>query len=240
MSKIVAIHQPNFFPWLGYFDKVGRSDVFIFLDHVQLPKTGGMWTNRVKLLFAGEPRWVTAPLTRDFHGVRTIVESQFQSGNSWREKLMKSLVANYTHAPFYRETISFLEKLILNPEQNVSLYNSAAVTAISAQLGIPLDKFRWSSKLDVKGQSNEMLVSLTRAVGGDKYMCGGGAAGYQNDDLFSESGVDLLYQDFVHPTYSQIGRTEHAAGLSIVDALMNCGFSGVSKWVSKSSRAEAK
>ncbi len=47
---IVAIHQPNFFPWLGYFDKIARCDHFVLLDHVQFQKTGGVWSNRVRMM----------------------------------------------------------------------------------------------------------------------------------------------------------------------------------------------
>ena len=77
MNRVVAIHQPNFFPWLGYFDKIARSDVFIFLDDVQFPKTGGVWSNRVKILIGGEARWSTAPIDRSFTGTRKICEMHF-------------------------------------------------------------------------------------------------------------------------------------------------------------------
>ena len=67
-SKVVSIHQPNFFPWLGYFEKIVRSDYFIFLDNVQFPKKGGSWTNRVKLIVSGQPKWLTANINRQYHG----------------------------------------------------------------------------------------------------------------------------------------------------------------------------
>ncbi len=76
---VVAIHQPNFLPWLGYFDKVAKSDVFVFLDSVQAPKTGGSWLNRVRLAMNGEARWVTAPIDRTFHGVKRVHELEFGS-----------------------------------------------------------------------------------------------------------------------------------------------------------------
>lgn len=103
MTRIVAIHQPNFFPWLGYFDKIARSDTFIFLDDVQYPKTGGVWSNRVKMLVAGEPRWVTAPITRTFHGLAKINEIEWADDQTWRVKLIKTLAANYSKAGHYRE-----------------------------------------------------------------------------------------------------------------------------------------
>jgi len=222
---IVAIHQPNFFPWLGYFDKIARSDVFILLDHVQFPKSGGtgVWSNRVKLLIGGEARWVTAPIVRNFHGVRTIRELEFQPNNPWRGKFLKSLTANYARAPFFRETMEFFESLILNPENNLARYNDAAVIAIAKHLGLPSEKFRWSSEIGVDEQANEMLISLTRAVGGETYMCGGGAGGYQDEALFAAAGTKLLYQNFQHPVYSQVGAKEFVSGLSVVDALMNIG-----------------
>lgn len=223
----VAIHQPNFFPWLGYFDKIARSDIFVFLDHVQLQKTGGMWTNRVKLLMGGEPRWLTAPVERNFHGVRAIREMSYQKDSPWREKLLKSLTANYSKAPHFKDTMALIGPLLLNPENNLSQYNGAAAVAIAASLGIPPSKFRWSSEMDKTGQATEMLISLTRSAGADIYMCGGGADGYQEEAAFAAAGVTLLRQDFYHPAYPQRGSESFVPGLSVIDALMNIGADGV-------------
>lgn len=224
---IVAIHQPNFFPWLGFFDKIARSDVFILLDHVQFQKTGGTWSNRVKLLLGGEACWATAPVVRNFHGVRAIGEMEFQPSDPWRGKLLKSLAGNYGRAPFYRDTMALIEPLICNPENNLARYNSDAIKAIAQRLGLSTDKFHCSSAMGEDQQASEMLIALTREVGGNTYMCGGGAAGYQQDTAFSAAGVDLAYQNFRHPEYHQIRAKEFVAGLSIIDALMNVGVDGV-------------
>ena len=220
---VVVIHQPNFFPWLGYFDKIRRADVFILLDDVQFPKTGGGWSNRVKVLINGEGRWLTASVDRNFHGKRSINAMFFTSSEDWRGKLLKTLVAAYRRAPFFEEAFAVLEPLIRNPEENIARYNGTSITAIAQYLGLPVENFRWSSEFMVAEHASEMLISLTRAVGGDAYMCGGGALGYQEDAAFSAAEIVLIYQNFEHPIYPQIGSKEFVRGLSIIDALMNIG-----------------
>jgi WbqC-like protein family len=224
---VVAMHQPNFFPWLGYFDKLARSDVFVLLDHVQYPKTGGVWSNRVKLLLAGEARWATAPIVRSVHGVRRYDEMEFQAGQPWREKLVKSLHANYARALHFRECMPWLEPLILNDEPRLAAYNAHAILGIAQQLGLPTDHVRWSSTLAVEGQATDMLIAVTHAVHGDSYLCGGGAEGYQDDAAFAAAGIALRYQQFQHPMYSQGKSATFVAGLSVMDALMHVGTSGV-------------
>ena len=93
-----------------------------------------------------------------------------------------------------------------------------------------------SSDLSTELFSTERLVDLTKFVGGRSYLCGGGAGGYQKDDIFQKSGINLLYQNFLHPAYPQITSTEFVAGLSIVDALMNLGFEGVRQLLQKNAK----
>lgn len=219
---MIAIHQPNFFPWLGYFDKIARSDRFIILDHVQRPKGSGSWINRVKLLLGGEGRWWSAPIRRE-EGLPSILETRFDS-SPWRRKSLATLQAAYGKAPRFRETMEVIEPLILNEEDSVGAFNIRAIVAISQGLGLDTSKLLRSSQLGCEGTSNGLLISLTKAAGGDIYLCGGGASGYQEDDLYAEAGIDLRYQSFAHPVYPQHGSAEFIGGLSIVDTLMNIGF----------------
>lgn len=220
---VIAIHQPNFFPWLGYFDKVIRSDIFVFLDHVQYQKTGGVWSNRVKVLIGNEARWVTAPISRNFRGVRRIDEIFFVEHSRWRAKILQSLVTNYSKATYFREAMAIIEPLILNQENNLARYNAEAIISIAKLFGQSQEKFRWSSTMRLESHSNEMLIAITKENGGDVYMCGGGAQGYQIDSTFREASVDLAYQNFQHPEYTQKGIPVFVPGLSVIDLLMQIG-----------------
>lgn len=227
MKKIVAIHQPNFFPWLGFFQKIKLSHKFILLDHVQYQKTGGAWQNRVKMHVGGTGKWVTAPIIRSYQGVRSVNEMELQQSVKWRDKMWKTITSSYSKHPYFAETVRIIEPLLLNEESNISRYNTRAITTISEQLGIETSKISLSSELPYVGSSNEMLVSLTKAVDCGVYLCGGGADRYQDESLFSINGIELRYQDFQHPVYEQYGQVNFVTGLSIVDPLMNVGVDGV-------------
>lgn len=220
MTVLVAIHQPNFFPWLGYFDKMRRADVFIFLDAVDYPRSGsggmGSWTNRVRLNIQGEARWITCPVKRVDLGT-PISKVLIDDGQPWRKKLLRTLEANYRKAPRYAATMSLVEPLLRSAESNLVTFNIAAIEAIAATLGVKT-RFVLQSNLESEGKATELLASLVKAAGGDAYLAGGGAGGYQEDGVFSAHGLELVYQNFVPRPY---GDAEHfIPGLSVIDYLM--------------------
>jgi len=122
--------------------------------------------------------------------------------------------------------MKLLEPLIRNPEPMLAQYNMAAIRAIAAAIGIDRGRFVQSSQLHAQGTATDRLVALVGAVEGTAYLCGGGAAGYQDDAAFAAADIALVYQDFRHPAYFQGGGGESVAGLSIMDAFMNLGTQG--------------
>ena len=139
--------------------------------------------------------------------------------------------ASYRRCPHFPETMAIIEPLILNAESNIAEYNIQAVTRLAEKLGLRCDKIQRSSNLKKEGSSNELLCSITKTMGGDTYMCGGGAQGYQDDNLFIKRGVKLIYQNFQQFEYPQFGQEHFVPGLSVIDALMNLGFDDVRKLI---------
>ena len=224
MKKTVAIHQPNFFPWLGYFDKINRADIFVFLDDVQFPKKGGTWSNRVQLLVFGNPKWMTSTIKRDFSGTKNVNEIRINTEDNWQHKFFKTLDQSYKKHPFHSQITPTIEQLVFNDEQNLSKFNINSIKVILDHLVIDSKKLRLSSELKQESSSNELLINLTKSLSCDTYMCGGGADGYQNKELFEKNNIKLLYQKFSHPTYNQYKQQEFVKGLSIIDCLMNIGW----------------
>lgn len=223
---IVSIHQPNFFPWLGYFDKLARSDVFVMMDEVQFPKTGGTWSNRVQLLSNGLARWVTMPVARSYHGTRTIREIEISEAEPSRERLLAFIGHEYARADRLEEGLALLRPLIQQPSSSLCDYNTGAIRALTTALGLPAKRLVPMSTLGYSGHASDLLISLVLAAGGDTYLCGAGSGGYLEPDKFAAAGIELVFQEFRHPEYRQVRAQAFVPGLSIMDALLNCGVQG--------------
>jgi hypothetical protein len=216
-SRLVAIHQPNFFPWLGYFDKIAQSDFFVFLDEVNFPKHS--WVNRVRLNIQHEARWTTCPVRRaTWRG--SIAGVEIDDDKPWRDKLLKTLDANYRRAARFTETMALIEPLIRSNVTRLADFNISAVTAIARELRIATTLLR-QTELPHAGASNDLLASLVKAAGGDTYLIGGGADDYHDVTKFEAAGLRVLRQDFVHSPYGPTGH--FIPGVSVIDYLMHDG-----------------
>ena len=219
---LCAIHQPNFFPWLGYFDKIRRADVFVFLDDVAYPKSGsgaGSWVNRVRIAIGGVPAWVGAPVRRE-HGVQKIRDVLIDDRQPWRRKLLRTLEINYRRAPNFDAGMAVLAPLISYETSRLAEFNMNAIGRLCAELGVQA-RFARQSELETRHASTELLIELTRKVGADAYLCGGGADDYQDDRLFTAAGIELIRQHFQTPPYGDPGA--FMPGLSVIDYLMKAG-----------------
>lgn len=226
-TTLVAIHQPNFFPWLGYFDKIARADVFVILDSVQFAKTGGTWSNRVQVLANGRPLWLTLPIVRSYHGVRSYLEMEIDDRTPWRAKHLKTIQLSYAGAPHVQAVAPVVQAALDNPTHSLVEFNVAAIRKLCASMELDTSKFVFSSTLPVSGQGTDLLIAIVRAVGGTAYLAGGQASAYQEDHKFAQNGIDLVWQNFQHPVYQQRSGQDFVAGLSIIDALMHRGWQGV-------------
>lgn len=229
--KIAAIHQPSFFPWLGFFNKIVRSDVFVILDNVQFPKTGGYWANRVKLIVGGKGEWITMPINRSYSGTRNINEIEIDNSRNWSQKMLKSISVNYGKAKYFEEIYPIASSLLESPGTDLTQFNLKVIHEFCTMLKIDTSHFRRGSDMNVSGTSTDLLISIVTETGCNAYMCGGGASKYQEDEKFAQNNIELIYQNFKHPVYDQFNTKEFVAGLSILDTLMNCGAEKTSELI---------
>jgi len=216
---ICAIHQPNFFPWLGYFDKIRCADIFVFLDRVNYPKSGksmGSWCNRVRLNVQGKSSWVQCPVVRE-RGVQPINTVRIDDRQPWRERMRETLRVNYQRTPNFEQVYPLVSQLLDYPCEFLSEFNINVIKELTHILGLSTH-FVCHSEIDDDGlSSTARLVRITGRVGADTYLCGNGADGYQERGLFSEVNIILTYQKFTMWPYCQY---DYLPGLSVIDFLM--------------------
>jgi hypothetical protein len=165
---------------------------------------------------------VGCPLRRLPFGA-PICAAEVDSSQSWATKLIRTLEVNYARAPNFARAMELLVPLIQSPEMNLAARNIAAIQSIAVALGLDACRLVRQSSLSPapEGRATELLIKITQAVGGGTYMAGGGATGYQEDDLFARYGLALRYQNFTPRPYGP--RERYIPGLSVIDYLMQDG-----------------
>lgn len=214
---IVSIHQPNFLPWLGFFDKVDRSDVFILLDNVQFEKND--WQNRNRIKGANGPQWLTVPVQHKFP--QTIAETRINDTVDWRRKHWNAITANYGKAPEFQRYGPIFEEVYRQTWTGLADLNIHLLRIVFDLLGLR-QPVRLASELPVHTASSQRLAELCRAAGADVYLAGAGGHNYLDTRPFEERQVRVEFQAYQHPVYPQLfGAFEPY--LSVMDLLFNCG-----------------
>lgn len=213
----LGAHQPQFMPWLGYFDKIARSDVFVLMDDVQYKKNE--WQNRNKIKTPQGPQWLTVPVLYSFG--QLINEVKINESDHWREKNPKTLFQAYARAPHVNDYRSLIESLHAQAWKNLAELNVFNVKAFCEILGIST-RFVLSSEMKASGTATERLVNLCKALGAGTYLSGAGGKNYLELGLFEKAGIRVEFQNYTHPAYPQI-HGDFVSHLAVVDLLFNCG-----------------
>lgn len=214
----LVVLQPSYLPWLGYFDQIRRSDVFVFYDTVQFDRRGWRNRNRIKGC-AGKPLWLTVPV----HASREsrICEVEIERGGRWVSKHLQSLRHHYAKAPYTARYLPELEALLSAGWERIADLDIALTRLMCDWMGYE-SRFVRASEVEVQGCRNERLLAYCRHFGATRYLSGDSARGYLDVDLFRSNGVEVVWQDYHHPVYAQ----QHGAfvsHLSALDLLLNCG-----------------
>lgn len=222
---IVAAHQPNFIPWLGYFDKMLKADVFISVDHVQMERQS--FQNRVRVKTGEGTRWITVPVMQESRNERIIdkrVDNSRAGRFRWSRKMFLTLKYSYQAAPFFRTYEAALAEIFDARWERLADLNARLIEFCRGALDIRTRIIR-SSTMNVTGAKSEMILSMCREIGADAYLSGHGASrDYLDLPAFERAGVRVIWQKFQHPLYRQHPASEEfVPNLSALDLILNCG-----------------
>ena len=215
---IVSIHQPQYLPWLGYFDKIARSEVFVFLDNVQFKKNE--WQNRNKIKTSEGWQWLSVPVIHRF--TQKISEVEINNTVQWGRKHLNALATHYSKAPFFNDHIDFFKHTYAQEWKYLADINVHIADYLTEALGLTDKKFVLASELETREGSTERLIDICQQLGADAYLSGKDGAKYIELELFKQEGIQVAFQDYEHPRYDQL-YGDFEPFLSIIDLLFNCG-----------------
>jgi len=219
-KKTIAIHQPNFLPWLGYYYKISKSDIFVFLDDVEYTKNSFINRNRIKTP-QGET-WITLPVAYSGKSSQNINECQIVGKDKAIKNVLGKVLHNYRKAAYFEEYYDSLSDILMNCPDNLSELNIVLTRWVLSLFQIKTKLLR-SSELKVDAdEASDRLIHICKSLDGNTYLSGSGGMKYQDEEKFKGEGIQLEISSFKPPQYNQLWG-EFIPNLSVIDYLFNMG-----------------
>jgi len=219
----VAIIQPLYLPWCGFFEMIATSDAYVAFDHVQFDKTS--WQQRNRLKGANGPFYISVPILKDKFIGNRICDKRIDYSKSWRIKHVRSLELWYKKAPYFNQYFPELKAKIEMGMENIADLNVSLIRLLLRFLGIEREVIR-SSELPLGNDSNlgknERVINLMKTIGANQYYEGASGRNFIDPKKFEAEGMSVSFQSYRHPIYPQ----QHKGFfpyMSVVDLLFNCG-----------------
>jgi len=220
---IVSIAQPAYIPWLGYFDRISKSDIHIVLDNVMMDGSSKTkFANRNKIRTPNGWSWLTVPLRAVSRSdEKAISDLEITSGMNWPEKHWKTMQSNYSRSAYYSNYSDYFKSFYQQTWIYLAPMLEESTRFLLQELGIQTQQLK-SSKLSPRSKKSDLILELCLIVGATTYLSGPLGRDYLDVDAFEKAGIDLKYHDYIHPSYDQCfdGFVPY---MSVVDLLFNHG-----------------
>jgi hypothetical protein len=220
---ILSVHQPQYIPWVGYFDKIAKSSCFVFLDNVQYKPRE--FQNRNKIRTKDGSIWLSVPVLCKGRCRQKICDVLIDNEFPWQRKHLASLRAWYGSSEFFDQHYPFFEKTYTQKWERLLDINIHIINYILKALSIATPLY-FESKLDITQTKTERIIQICQKMNADVYLSGQGGKGYLGEEKFAQAGIKLIYQEFVYPVYRQQfmqGEEDFLPFMSTLDLLFNAG-----------------
>jgi len=221
--KTLSILQPGYLPWLGFFEQMDRTDIFVIYDDVQYDKHS--WRNRNRIKTAQGIQWLTVPVLTSKRSGQLVNEVEIDNRVPWQKKHLRALEQNYRKARWFDRYYPLVEEGYVHSWNTLLECDMFFINLLKHAFGITTS-ILFSSGLTAQGKSTDRLVRLCEELGATVFYEGMAGKNYIDDTLFLDNGIQIVYQDYNHPVYSQL-HGAFISHLSAVDLLFNEGPEGL-------------
>jgi hypothetical protein len=214
----LAIMQPYFFPYIGYFQLINAVDKFVVYDNIQFTKKG--WINRNRILIGGKDEYITLPLKKDsdFLDIRDrILSATFDQE---RVKMLRKIKEAYRKAPFFDETYPMVEEALNYTDTNLFNFIFHSIQCVCRFLEIKTELVVSSTlSVDHTLKSEERVLAICESLGGDTYINPIGGTALYDKATFQERNIELRFLEAKPILYPQLQHS-FVPFLSIIDVMM--------------------
>jgi hypothetical protein len=212
----LAIMQPYFFPYLGYYQLLHAANGFVFLDNVNYINKG--WINRNNILINGKASLFTIPLSNASQN-ELIQNVQIFNAEIWRGNFFKTLEMNYKKAPFFSSACDLIRVCMSNDQTSISDWAMNSIVQVTKYLDLNVDFFKASQLNNLHGKGEERIISINENFGATQYINPIGGKELYDASNFSKKGIELFFIEMNQISYSQ-GKNVFVPNLSMIDVLM--------------------
>lgn len=221
---ILSAHQPTYLPWLGLFHKIALADQFVSFNQVQYQPID--WINRNKIKTPDGSIWLTIPMLRKGYMDKKIIDIEINNDAPWARKHWNSLLHNYKKSPYFKKYADYFETVYQQEWETLIELNESMLEWFLSTLGIAVPVLS-AADYESSGKKSDLVLDMCLQLKADTFLFGEQGKNYANTNSFINAGVTPIFQDYRHPTYSQL-YGEFKSHLSIVDLLFNCGDDSLS------------
>ncbi|MFN7182511.1 MAG: WbqC family protein [Planctomycetota bacterium] len=222
---ILSAHQVNFLPYLGFFEKLIKSNIFILLDDVQFVHTGPLaWMNKNRIRTKDGAQYITVPVLVKGRFRQNLNEVEINRDYDWRRKILGAIKQNYIKSPFFNQIYPHLQSIFNNNytkliDLNITLLNFLLGYLEFEKIGV---KIFYSSQLKISGKGTQRLIDFCKYFGATKYLSGIHGRDYLQQELFACQQVEIIWHEFKAKEYPQ-QFSPFVPNLSVIDPLFNIG-----------------
>jgi len=214
----LAIMQPYFMPYIGYFQLINSVDKFVIYDNIQYTKKG--WINRNRILANGKDQLITLPIKKDSDYLNIVERELSESWGKDKSKILNVIKSSYSKAPYFQETFELISKCLNNPEINLFRFIYDSIILINDYLEIKTP-IVISSTIDVNHalKSQDKVLSLCKEQNADIYINSIGGVELYDKEIFKQNNIELNFIKSNPIKYKQLNN-EFVSWLSIIDIMM--------------------
>lgn len=212
----IAVLQPGYLPWLGYFDQELSVDRFVLYDDVQYDRRG--WRNRNRLKTPNGPVWLTVPVEQKGRYDQIIRDVRIDNSRPWKKKHLGTVETFYRKAPYFDRLYPEFESILMRDWEYLWELDLEIARWLNGVIGIDTPVML-ASELNASGRKSERLLDICRKLGATQYYSGAAARHYLDIELFERAGIEVFFQEYEHPVYPQL-YGKFISHLSVLDLLM--------------------